>query len=140
MSIEGARRVMETSSPDVANQYLRFGWKLINHYAVPATPETPAVVQYVLASIRTLEDTREIVTLQDPEAINAHLRLGWNLIDKFVTTEAADGRHERLHFVLAWQVDFKPTRPGDEPPAIFLADELSGDIQFDDTPPHGLEG
>ena len=139
MSIEGARRVMETTSPEVANQYLRFGWKLINHYAVPATSEIPAAVQYVLASIRTLEDTREIVTLEDPEAVNEHVRLGWKLIDKFVTNDVAAGRHETLHFVLAWQVDFKSTRPGEEPPAISLAEELSGDIQFDDLPPQGLE-
>src|SRR5437773_2647320 len=100
MSIEGARRVMETSSPEVANQYLRFGWKLINQYAVAATPETPAAVQYVLASIHALEDTREIVVLQDFETVNAYLRLGWKLIDKVVTTEATAGRHETLHFVL----------------------------------------
>jgi len=34
MNVESARRVMETTCPDTANQYLRFGWKLINQYVV----------------------------------------------------------------------------------------------------------
>ena len=65
MNIEGTRRVMETTSHETANQYLRFGWSLINQYVVEATADQPAAVTYVLASVRRLEDTRQLVTLTD---------------------------------------------------------------------------
>lgn len=116
MNVESARRVMETTCPDTANQYLRFGWKLINQYAVEATAETPAAVKYVLASFRSLDDTHEVLTLSDTAAVNEYLKLGWKLIDKYVT--AADDRERRdetPHFVMAWQGDGAPPRPGTTP-------------------------
>ena len=116
MEIHGTRRVMETTCHETANQYLRFGWNLINQYVVEATADQPRVVKYVLASVRRLEDTRQIVTLSDPDEVNDHLRLGWKLIDKVATTsDASDRRHEMLHFVLAWQTDDVPPRPGFTP-------------------------
>ena len=116
MDIKGARRVIETSSHDTANQYLRFGWCLINQYVVEAIGDQPSSVRYVLASLRSLEDTRELVELTDPEEVNEYLRLGWKLIDKHVTSlEAGDRRHETLHFVLAWQSEEPPARPGADP-------------------------
>ncbi len=67
------------------------------------------MVCYVLASVRRLEDTRQIVTLNDAEQVNRHLDAGWKLIDKYVTTEeAATQRHETLHYVLAWQSEDPP--------------------------------
>jgi hypothetical protein len=116
MSIEGTRRVMETSSHETANQYLRFGWSLINQYVVGATDDSPAMVKYVLASVRRLEDTRQVAVFIDPDEVNAHLSLGWKLIDKHVrSADPAEGRHETLHFVLAWQSDDPPARPGAAP-------------------------
>ncbi len=113
MNIDGTRRVMETTCQDTANQYLRFGWSLINQYVIEATPDTPATVKYVLASIRRLEDTRQVITLTDPAAVNDHLDLGWKLIDKYVTSlPEADRRDEILYFILAWQTDDPPQRPG----------------------------
>ena len=104
MNIEGARRVMETSSHETANQYLRFGWSLINQYVVEATDSEPRMVKYVLASVRRLEDTREVIDLSCPDDVNAYLSLGWKLVDKHVTaSETDDVRHETMHFVLAWQ-------------------------------------
>ena len=85
MNLEGARRVMETTSHDTANQYLRFGWSLINQYVVPATADSPATVKFVLASIRRLEDTRQVVVLTEAQAVNDYLALGWKMIDKFKT-------------------------------------------------------
>jgi len=115
MNIDGTRRVMETTSHDTANQYLRFGWSLINQYVIEATTDTPATVKYVLASIRRLEDTRQVTTLNDPRAVNEHLDLGWRLIDKFVTSSSDPGhRDEILHYILAWQTDDPPQRPGAE--------------------------
>src|SRR5689334_9528552 len=112
MSIEGTRRVMETNSADTANQYLRFGWSLINQYVIEATSDSPSTVKYVLASVRRLEDTRQVITLTDAEAVNAHLQLGWKLIDKYVLASSnPDVRDERLHFVLAWQTDDTPQTP-----------------------------
>jgi len=72
MNIDGARRVMETTCQETANQYLRFGWRLINQYVVEATPDTPAAVKYVLASIQRLEDTRLVVPLSDPAIVNQY--------------------------------------------------------------------
>ena len=113
MESEGARRVMETTCHDTANQYLRFGWSLINQYVVEATGDQPAAVRYVLASVRRLQDTRRIVVLVDPDEVNRHLAVGWKLIDKYVTaSKSADERDENLHFVLAWQSDDPPARPG----------------------------
>jgi hypothetical protein len=122
MNIESTRRVMETTCPETANQYLRFGWSLINQYVVEATPDTPARVKYVLASIRRLEDTKSVVTLSDPAAVNDYLALGWKLVDKYVTAASdVERRDERLHFILAWQTDDPPLRPGDALPAALDA-------------------
>ena len=99
MNIEGTRRVMETTSHETANQYLRFGWSLINQYVVEATSDQPAAVTYVLASVRRLEDTRQLVTLTDGQAVNEYLTLGWKLIDKYVTCDVtAERRDETIHF------------------------------------------
>jgi hypothetical protein len=118
MNIEGTRRVMETTSHETANQYLRFGWSLINQYVVEATADTPAAVHYVLASVRRLEDTRQVVTLTDGQEVNEYLDLGWRLIDRHVTASDSEGRRdETLHFVLAWQSDDPPPRPGSSPQA-----------------------
>jgi hypothetical protein len=103
---------METPSADTANQYLRFGWKLINQYVVPATDATPAAVHYVLASVRSLEDTKELVALTDPELVNQYLQAGWKLIDKYLTSGSHERREETLHFVLAWQSADDPVHPG----------------------------
>jgi hypothetical protein len=114
MNTESARRVMETTCPETANQYLRFGWTLINQYVIEATADTPATVKYVLASVRRLEDTRQVITLTDPELVNQYLDLGWKLIDKHTSaSDDQERRHEVLHFVLAWQSDDEPRRPGD---------------------------
>jgi hypothetical protein len=123
MNLESTRRVMETTCPETANQYLRFGWSLINQYVVEATPDTPAMVKFVLASVRRLEDTKQVITLTDPEAVNDHLDLGWKLIDKYVTASGdPERRDERLHFTLAWQTDEQPARPGDPRPAAHTED------------------
>ncbi len=114
MSIHGARRVMETTCHETANQYLRFGWTLLNQYVIEGTPDTPAMIKYVLASVRRLEDTRYVITLTDAEAVNAHLDLGWKLIDKYVVgSPDPERRDERLHFILAWQTDDPPDAPGE---------------------------
>ncbi len=137
---------METTSHDTANQYLRFGWSLINQYVIDATPDSPATVKYVLASIRRLEDTRQVITLTDPESVNEHLELGWKLIDKFVTSSAnPDRRDEILYYILAWQTDDPPQRPGmmsqdaedafaadREPPDLGELIELDIDFTIDD--------
>jgi hypothetical protein len=116
MNIDGTRRVMETTSQDTANQYLRFGWRLINQYVIEATADAPATVTYVLASIRRLEDTRHVVPLTDPEQVNQYLELGWRLIDKYVTASTdPDRRDEILHYVVAWQTDDTPMWPGAGP-------------------------
>jgi hypothetical protein len=94
---------METSDPETVNQYLRFGWKLISQYMVEATGDAPARVNFVLAAIRTIEQTKEIVTLERAAAVNEYLALGWSLIDKFVTAAPSEVRDEAIHFVMAWQ-------------------------------------
>lgn len=115
MDIEGARRVMETTCHDTANQYLRFGWKLINQHIIPATEDSPSKVNYVLASLRSIEDTRQLVTETDWQTVNRYLALGWKLVDKYVTSSTDEvRRHELLHFVLAWQREEDPVYPGDE--------------------------
>src|SRR3990172_1114205 len=102
MNIESARRVMETTCPETANQYLRFGWTLINQYVTEATADTPATIKYVLASVRRLEDTRQVMTLTDPAQVNEYLELGWKLIDKHVSASSDPlRRDELLQFVLA---------------------------------------
>src|ERR1700761_6152950 len=83
--VEGARQVIETTDPDKVNQYLRFGWKLINQHVIESTVDMPARIKYVLASIRRIEETKELVMLENPESVNEYLTLGWTLIDKFVT-------------------------------------------------------
>lgn len=114
MNIDGARRVMETTCQETANQYLRFGWRLINQYVVEATPDTPASIRYVLASIQRLEDTRLVIPLTDPAVVNQYLELGWRLIDKYVTSSTDPNRRdEQLHFVVAWQTDDSPMYPGE---------------------------
>jgi hypothetical protein len=119
MNLEGTRRVIETTSHETANQYLRFGWNLINQYVTEATEDRPASVTYVLASVRRLEDTRELLVLSDPDEVNDFLNLGWKLIDKHVTASAAaKKRQETIHFVLAWQSEEPPARPGSVPPVI----------------------
>ncbi len=113
MNVESARRVMETTCPDTANQYLRFGWKLINQYVVEATADAPTMVKYVLASVRRLDDTRQVMMLSDAAAVNEYLELGWKLIDKHVTASSdPERRDETLHFIVAWQSDDPPQRPG----------------------------
>ena len=116
MNLEGTRRVMETTNHEVANQYLRFGWNLINQYVVEATEDQPAEVRFVLASVRRLEDTRRLLELTDFSAVNDHLVLGWKLIDKFVTADDSEQRRETLHFVLAWQSEEPPEWPGPHQP------------------------
>ena len=107
---------METDNFETANQYLRFGWSLINQYAVEATAELPARVKFVLASVKKLEDTRQIAIVDDPAALNQYLNLGWKLIDKYATaSDLPDYRHETLHFVVAWQSEEIPLLPGAAP-------------------------
>lgn len=126
MNIAGTVRVIETDSFETANQYLRFGWNLINQVAVEATLDQPAKVKYVLASVRRLEDTREIVCTSQSEEVNEYLRLGWKLIDKFVTQAALpEGRDETMQFVLAWQQDAAVLRLGASPPATRPFDTVS---------------
>ncbi len=115
MNIESARRVMETDNFETANQYLRFGWSLINQYSVEATAELPARVKFVLASVKKLEDTRQIAIVDDPAELNQYLNLGWKLVDKHVTCELPDRRHETIHFVVAWQSEEPPLLPGTAP-------------------------
>ncbi len=104
---------METTSHETANQYLRFGWSLINQYVVEGNGDEPRVVRYVLASVRRLEDTRKLITLVDVEEVNNYLALGWKLIDKHVAAaQTGERRDETLHFVLAWQSDDPPAQPG----------------------------
>lgn len=133
MGVEGARRVMETNSYDTANQYLRFGWTLINQHVSEATANAPTRMTYVLASVRSLEDTRELLSLIDVEEVNAHLQLGWRLIDKYVTAVEPGGpRHEELHFVLAWQHEEPPTYPGAQAMKVEPTEYELGDILPDD--------
>ncbi len=125
MDLPGARRIMETTSFDVANQYLRFGWKLINQYAVPGTADSPPAINYVLGSFRTLSDTRKVVTLTDEAEVNAHLKAGWTLLDQYLTQSLeSERRHEQVHFVLAWQHDdleqIDPPTAGDSQAAYEL--------------------
>lgn len=130
MTIEGTRRVMETNCHETANQYLRFGWSLINQYVVEATESQPRTVKYVLASVRRLEDTKEVILLSDPDEVNDYLSVGWKLIDKHVTTlDSADRRHETLHFVLAWQSEETPARPGFSPE---VPGSFEVPVEFDD--------
>ncbi len=112
MNLDGTRRVMETTNAETANHYLRFGWVLLNQYLTEATEETPAKMTFVLASVRRLEDTREVLRIHDEQDLNKHLQLGWRLIDKFVTTSLeANGRQEQIHYLVAWQSDDAPLRP-----------------------------
>lgn len=113
MDLTHARQIIETTSLDTVNQYLRFGWKLVNQYALEPSEGKPARINFVLASFRGLEDTRQVITLEDTAEVNAHLHLGWRLIDKFVNQVGVDGtRHETVRFVLAWTTDEPPRTPG----------------------------
>jgi hypothetical protein len=113
MDLARARHIVETYSPDTVNQYLRFGWKLVNQHVVETRDGQPPKVKYVLASFRSLEDTRQLETLTDVNAVNAHLELGWRLIEKFVVQSQPDGpRHEQVNYVLAWAHDEPPRVPG----------------------------
>jgi len=111
MSLDGTRQVMETTSAETVNQYLRFGWKLINQYVTPARADSPAVVTYVLASVRSLEDTKEVVSIVDAGAANLYLKAGWTLIDKCLLSSTRGRRKEVLHYVLAWQGIDVPIHP-----------------------------
>lgn len=116
MNVDGARRVMETTSHETANQYLRFGWSLINQYVVEATENQPRMVRYVLASVRRLEDTQQLLALTDLDEVNGYLKIGWKLIDKHATADdSGSARHETMHYILAWQRDEPPARPGFSP-------------------------
>ncbi len=77
---------METTSPETANYYLRFGWKLLSQYTVAATEDSPEKTCYVLAAVAGLEDTRRLLDVPDVATANAYLDLGWRLIDKYVST------------------------------------------------------
>jgi hypothetical protein len=132
MSIEGTRRVMETTSHETANQYLRFGWSLINQYVVEATADEPRMVKFVLASVRRLEDTRQLVVVTEADEVNEYLAVGWKLIDKHVTSaESVQLRQETMRFVLAWQSEDPPLRPG--PPSAATRQELTnvGELEAD---------
>jgi hypothetical protein len=126
---------METTDADTVNQYLRFGWKLINHHVIEATRDTPARVNYVLASVRRIEETKELVTLDDTAAVNEYLALGWTLIDKFVTAVATETRHEAIHFIVAWQAEGAPVKPGSPAARAVAALEqhLARDIELEST-------
>jgi hypothetical protein len=113
MELARARQVVETTSPETVNQYLRFGWKLVNQCVLEPRDGLPARVNYILASFRALEDTRQLVTLDDVQQVNQYLALGWRLIDKTVTQGNLEGpRHEQIQFVLAWTNDEPPRLPG----------------------------
>lgn len=138
MNLEGTRRVMDTTSHETANQYLRFGWNLINQYVIEASEDQPATMHFVLASVRRLEDTRELITLSDLNEVNAYLTMGWRLIEKHVTAgDPAGQRDERLHFTLAWQSEDAPLRPGVSPPVLrnfelASSDATIGDVGIDE--------
>jgi hypothetical protein len=112
METNDARRLIETASYETANQYLRFGWKMVNQYVAAATADRPSEVRYVLASVRSLADVKDMVECSDAAGVNAYLAAGWQLIDKYLTSsEAPERRHETLHFVLAWQSEEPPVHP-----------------------------
>ncbi len=133
--IEGARRLMETTDAETVNQYLRFGWKLINQHVVEAAHDSPARVKYILASVRRIEETKELLTLDDTTKVNEHLALGWTLIDKFVTSSAVESRHEAIHFIVAWQADGLPIKPGSAAAQAIAAlqEQLAHDIELEST-------
>ena len=131
--ITGTRRLMETTDAETVNQYLRFGWKLINQHVIEGTLDTPARVKYILASVRRIEETKELVTLDDTAAVNEYLSLGWTLIDKFITAAQQESRHEAIHFIVAWQAEGPPIKPGspDARAAEILETHLAGEIELD---------
>lgn len=144
MKIESVRRVIETASFETANQYLRFGWKLLNQHVVEGTTGEPLRMNYVLASVRTLEDTRRLLELTDWTDVNRYLELGWKLIDQYVSgAEEPQRRQETVRFVLAWQDEAEPLQPSDKSPSQ-RADELFPDDQLqaldEQLPEHFLEG
>ncbi len=135
--IEGARRVVETTDAETVNQYLRFGWKLLNQHVIEATVDTPARIKYVLASIRRIEETKEVLTLRDTPSVNEYLNLGWTLIDKVVTAEATERRNESIHFIVAWQTEGTPVKPGTQAAqaVTLLQEHLSGEIELEPKAP-----
>lgn len=107
---------METTCPETVNQYLRFGWKLLNQYRVEATESTPEAVRYVLASVRSLDDTRVLTLLTNLNEVNRYLEVGWRLVERFVTrSEQGGDRQESVQFILAWQIFDPPQYPSDDP-------------------------
>lgn len=129
MELERARRVMETSNAETVNQYLRFGWKLVNQHLVDQRDGSPPRTNYILASFCALEDTRQVVTLEGADQVNEYLSLGWRLIDKIVRQGNLDGpRHESIQFVLVWAGDEPPLLPGMEA----ATNRLTDPAMFDD--------
>ena len=113
MELGSARQIIETTSPDTVNQYLRFGWKLVNQYVLEPRDGSPARVNYILATFRAIEDTRQVVTLEDVDQLNQYLDLGWRLIDKIVVQSNLEGpRHEQIRFVITWCNNEPPKVPG----------------------------
>jgi hypothetical protein len=114
MDLARATQIVETLSTETANQYLRFGWKLVSQVTVEARDGRSAGVRYTLASFRTLEDTRQLVSLDSVAEANDYLQLGWRLIDKVVSQVGEGPRNEEIKFVLAWFRDEPPILPGME--------------------------
>ncbi len=113
MDLARARKIVETTSPETVNQYLRFGWKLVNQHMLAPRDGLPARVNYVLASFRSLEDTRQVASVEDVNELNRYLEAGWRLIDKMVSQANLEGpRQEQIRFVLAWLNDEPPKLPG----------------------------
>jgi hypothetical protein len=110
MRIELVQSILETTSFETANQYLRFGWKLINQHLVAAAGDRPTMVNYVLASVRTLQDTRRLLELTSVEQVNQHLEQGWRLLDTYVSAGAGAAGGQQMHFVLCWQTEELPQR------------------------------
>lgn len=129
MELARARQIIETTNPETVNQYLRFGWKLVNQYTLEPRDGMPARINFVLASFRSLEDTRQVIALESTEQVNQHLQLGWRLIDKIVTQGNVEGpRHESIQFVLAWMIDEPPQTPGMDD----IRQAVSDPAMFDD--------
>jgi hypothetical protein len=63
------------------------------------------------ASVRSLEDTKQVITLTEPDQVNEYLQAGWTLIGEYVTSSSRNRREETVHFVLAWQSPEEPGHP-----------------------------
>jgi len=115
MELARATQIVETLSSETANQYLRFGWKLVSQVAVEARDGRPAGVRFTLASFRALEDTRQLASIDSVKEANEYLQLGWRLVDKVVSQGSFEGpRNENIVFILAWARDEPPILPGME--------------------------